>query len=105
MPPIDLSTLYNKTDTRLPNSGKDYTYTRINNQTRAALERSIAGVYLVENVIPVNNVAGAYYSLTMMVDEPKEIVCLSTRQSFREMIERIIVVQNMGVRLRFTSAG
>ena len=36
--PIDLSTLFEKTDTRLPGNGKPYLYTRLGNPTRSALE-------------------------------------------------------------------
>lgn len=79
VPPIDLSTLYNKTDTRLPNSGKEFIYTRINNLTRASLERNIAAIHQTEHAIPLNNIFGAYFSFALMFEAPKEIICISSR--------------------------
>jgi hypothetical protein len=38
VPPIDLSTLYQKTDTRLPGNGKPYLYSRLGHVNRTAVE-------------------------------------------------------------------
>jgi len=64
--PIDLSTLFEKTDTRLPGNGKPFLYTRLGNPTRAALETQLAAIHDTEHAVVANNINAAYYALSLL---------------------------------------
>ena len=78
MVPIDLSTLFEKTDTRLPGNGKPYLYTRLGNPTRSALETQVASIFQKRHAVAANSIQSAYYALSLLLDsEADEILVLS----------------------------
>lgn len=74
MAPIDLSTLFEKTDTRLPSNGKPYLYTRLGNPTRSALELQLAAIYQTPYALAANSLHAAYYALSLIFDPSKDEV-------------------------------
>ena len=79
--PIDLSTLFEKTDTRLPGNGKPYLYTRLGNPTRTAFETQCASIYQTEYALACNNIQSAYYALSLLINNPqKDQICIVSRE-------------------------
>ena len=81
--PIDLSTLFEKTDTRLPGNGKLYLYTRLGNPTRTALETQLAAIHLTKHALAANSITAAYYALSLLFhNETDEVLTLVNRTVF-----------------------
>ena len=70
--PIDLSTLFEKTDTRLPGNGKPFLYTRLGNPTRSALEMQLASIAQTEYACTANNIRAAYYAMGLLYQNEKD---------------------------------
>ena len=79
VPPVDFSTLYQKTDTRLPGNGKPYLYSRLGNITRTAAEQQLATIHGTEKALILNKIEAAYYSLSLILKPDYEVICLSQR--------------------------
>jgi cystathionine beta-lyase/cystathionine gamma-synthase len=92
--PIDLSTLFEKTDTRLPGNGKPYLYTRLGNPTRSALETQLASIFLTEHAVTANNIQSAYYALGLLIRNEVDEICLIS--SSKESIVGDLVRQVYG---------
>ncbi|TNV77277.1 hypothetical protein FGO68_gene6233 [Halteria grandinella] len=88
--PIDLSTLFEKTDTRLPGNGKPFLYTRLGNPTRLALETQISSIFQLNHCTVTNNISAAYYSFSLNYNcQTDGILVISQREPFKEMIKKI----------------
>eukprot|EP00347_Sterkiella_histriomuscorum_P023167 403335696 len=94
--PIDLSTLWNKKDTRLPNSGINYLYSRLGHPTRNALEHQLESIMQVKEVLTTNSIQSAYFTLSLLLNPQKdEIIVLGHREKQINMIKKIFQVQNL----------
>ena len=92
--PIDLSTLFEKTDTRLPGNGKPYLYTRLGNPTRSALETQLASIFQTELAVTANNIQSAYFALGLLIRNEVDELCLIS--SSKESIVGDLVRQVYG---------
>lgn len=90
MTPVDFSTLFEKTDTRLPSSGKPFLYTRLGNPTRLAVETQISSIFGLQHCVVTTNSTSAYYSLSLNYScQSDGVVVVSQRQAFKSNIRKI----------------
>ncbi|CDW73730.1 cystathionine gamma-synthase [Stylonychia lemnae] len=100
---IDFSTLWCKVDTRLSTSGRHYLYTRLGHPTRTSLEAKLSAIGQVQFTLSANDILAIYYSLSLLFVENDEIIILSTREQFKNMMRRIFEGQQMGLKLHYST--
>ena len=101
--PIDLSTLFEKKDSRLPGFGNQcgLSYTRWGNPTRTAFEVALSTIHQVNCATITNNIRAAYYAISLMFVENDEIIVISKREKFVDNVKQAFECQNMGLKLTY----
>ncbi|CDW86513.1 cystathionine gamma-lyase [Stylonychia lemnae] len=99
--PIDLSTLWNKVDMRLPNNGRHFVYSRVGHPVRQALELQLESITQTEKSVATVNIHGIYYAISMLQKKEDETIVLSQRSHFKNLMNEVFLGQNMGLKLTF----